>query len=614
MLQRQMTRLTVCTLWLRPQTALRLSGGTLLRYRLAIPCRQSVLMALLLQICACVPLHSTTTVPNPLWPGAQTIVNAGRNGSVHGLPQRDAEPSSASRDSYSDRDHQGHRGDRGSSARPAPGSLHTLLDSPAKFDSVTPAVVEAPVEAPVVGDEPVFSVNAIDLPLNVLLYSLADEAGLELLLQEQFDTTITLRIVDLPIEKILDVLAEQYAFRWTLKQSQLRVMPDFPYLKTYAVDYLNLTRQVQSSVGLATQVGSINLSQDSTGSSSFANSSQSLIKNESQHAFWESLEEGFAVLFGSVDADRPELSINRDAAIVTVRARHSHQREIERYLESIRASVSRQVLIEATVVEINLFDRFEAGVDWRLLSGSTGINAAQVFHGQPELAAGVLGRLPTPSGLLSAVHQSNTLGRLTATLNLLGQFGDVKILSRPQIIAINNQSAVLKVVDNRVYFTMKVERNTREGEDELTTATEIHTVPVGLVMSVTPYIAEDNQVILNVRPTISRILGFVNDPNPELAIAQVQNGVPEIQVREMESVLSVASGQIAMIGGLMQEQTQQTTTEVPVIAKLPFIGSLFSDRKRRSGTTELMVFLQPTVITGDSVTQHALAAAKRVVR
>jgi len=247
-------------------------------------------------------------------------------------------------------------------------------------------------------------------------------------------------------------------------------------------------------------------------------------------------------------------------------------------------------------------------------SGGTGINAAQVFHGQPELAAGVLGRLPTPSGLLSAVHQSNTLGRLTATLNLLGQFGDVKILSRPQIIAINNQSAVLKVVDNRVYFTMKVERNTREGEDELTTATEIHTVPVGLVMSVTPYIAEDNQVILNVRPTISRILGFVNDPNPELAIAQVQNGVPEIQVREMESVLSVASGQIAMIGGLMQEQTQQTTTEVPVIAKLPFIGSLFSDRKRHSGTTELMVFLQPTVITGDSVTQHALAAAKRVIR
>jgi len=291
MLQQQMTRLTDCALWLPPPTATALhpSGSALLRHRLAIPCRQIVLIALMLQICACLPLHSMTSVPNPLWPGAQTIIDAGRNGTLRGLPQHDADPSSEFRDSHSDRD------DRGSFAWPATGSLHAILESSAEFDSVTPAVVEAPV----VGDQPVFSVNAIDLPLNALLYSLADEAGLELLLQEQFNTTITLRIVDLPIEKILDILAEQYAFRWTLKQSQLRVMPDIPYLKTYAVDYLNLTRQVQSSVGLATQVGSINLSQDSAGSSSFANSSQSLIKNESQHAFWESLEEGFAVLFGS---------------------------------------------------------------------------------------------------------------------------------------------------------------------------------------------------------------------------------------------------------------------------------------------------------------------------
>lgn len=443
------------------------------------------------------------------------------------------------------------------------------------------------------------SLNVVNLPLNVLLYSLAEEAKLQLLLEGKHDHPVTLRVIERPLSDILASVAQQAPFRWQLNGQELRISPDLPYMQTYPVNYLNLTRHMQGSVGLATQVGSINLSQDSGGGSGFSNSSQSLIGNESHHAFWESLIDGMNHLFDASGDSPAVISVNRDASLVTVRAKYKQHADIKKYLHEIEKSTQRQVLIEATVVEINLSDKFSAGIDWRMLGeGKSAISAAQIFHGKPEVQPSTVESLPAPSALLSAIHQSNTLGKITATLNLLSQFGDVKILSRPQIIAINNQSAVLKVVDNRVYFTMKVERHSSDGEDELTTETEIHTVPVGLVMSVTPFVAADNTVVLNVRPTISRILGFVNDPNPELAIARVQNGVPEIQVREMESVLKVGSGQIAMIGGLMQEQQVSEHAGVAWLDRLPLVGSLFSHEGRRTGTTELLVFLQPTVLQG----------------
>jgi len=172
----------------------------------------------------------------------------------------------------------------------------------------------------------------------------------------------------------------------------------------------------------------------------------------------------------------------------------------------------------------------------------------------------------------------------------------VRILSKPRIIALNNQTSVLKVVDNRVYFTVNVERQRSESKDEIITETQIHTVPVGLVMNVTPYIDEVGEVMLNVRPTLSRILGFVNDPNPELALADVRNSVPEIQVREMESMLRVKSGDMAIIGGLMQDIQDGSNRSLPGLARLPLVGALFRQRHKARKQSELLIVLKPTVL------------------
>lgn len=447
------------------------------------------------------------------------------------------------------------------------------------------------------------SINAVRAPLDALLFALATEAGVQMKLVGDLPDKVTLSSRDNSLEYILKQLSEQSDFAWQLEDGQLTVWNGDPYGHSYSIDYLNMQRRTQSSVGLATQVGTINAVNSASGS--IANSSQTRVENNSEFHFWQSLKTDIDGLIsqyrltGHADSSASataQYSINAEAGLVTLHATPEIHQALRRYLILLHDSTSRQVLIEATVVEVALSDSFEAGVDWQVLAdGVNGISAAQTLVGAPLVNASTINRLVAPSGLLSLVQQGSG-GDVRATLSLLEQFGDVRILSRPRIIALNNQSSVLKVVDNRVYFTVNVERRQTETRDEVVTETEIHTVPVGLVMNVTPQISRDGAVMLNVRPTLSRILGFVNDPNPELAQANVRNGVPEIQVRELESMLRVQSGNVAIIGGLMQETTEDNNMRLPGLGRLPLLGHLFSQSARKRQQTELLIVLKPTVM------------------
>ncbi len=444
------------------------------------------------------------------------------------------------------------------------------------------------------------NVDAVNAPLDALLHALASEAGLELQSQGRLKGRVTLKLEQRTLPVLLEALAQQADFVWTLDEQRLEIRHGQPYAFSYPVDYLNMDRRTESSVGLATQVGTINASD--ANAHSIANSSQTRLENSSEHRFWESLQNDVDKLVTQTQEVLlpAQYTINREAGLLNLYAVPRIHRSMQRYLEQLHDSAGRQVLIEATVVEVALSDSFEAGVDWQLLASSVnGVSAVQALTGVPMVSAESLGRVVAPAGMISLVQQGS-YGDVGATLSLLEQFGDVRILSRPRIIALNNQSSVLKVVDNRVYFTVNIERRQSETRDEIVTETEIHTVPVGLVMNVTPQISGSGAVMLNVRPTLSRILGFVNDPNPELAQANVRNGVPEIQVREMESMLQVQSGSMAIIGGLMQETSESNDSRLPALGRVPLVRHLFSQRSRNRRQTELLIVLRPTVITADS--------------
>ena len=246
------------------------------------------------------------------------------------------------------------------------------------------------------------------------------------------------------------------------------------------------------------------------------------------------------------------------------------------------------------MVEVTLNDEFQAGVDWSRLATGDGWSFAQ------NALAGNLGVAPFLSGTYT---KTNADSDVSASIKALDAFGDVSVMSSPKIMALNNQTSILKVVDNRVYFTTEVEEQdaTTNAAAKTTFTTTIHTVPVGFVMNVTPFITSSDEIILNIKPTISRILQFVDTPNPTLAAAGISNKVPEIQVREMESVLRVANGDTAIIGGLMQDTADENSNGIPGLHEVDGFGFLFGTQERKLNKTELVIFLRPRIIDNASL-------------
>jgi len=292
---------------------------------------------------------------------------------------------------------------------------------------------------------------------------------------------------------------------------------------------------------------------------------------------------------------------------VVVRATARQHEKVQEYLDLVLASARRQVIIEATIAEVNLSDRYQQGINWQSLRSlrpgnpTAGFSVAQNPTGLPvpDPFAAAAGSFATPPGTFAFLlnYVAPGLG-LSSTLSLLETFGKVKVLSSPKISVLNNQTAMLKVVDNVVYFEVKNDSTTTTTGTTNNFTSTAKSVSVGLVMSVTPQISESGSILLNVRPTISSQRGTKTDPTPGLA---VPNLVPEIQTREMESMLRLSDGEVAVMGGLMEDRLNNTTNEVPGLGGLPGIGNFFRNRDETSTKTELVIFLKPTIIRDPSI-------------
>jgi len=469
---------------------------------------------------------------------------------------------------------------------PIPSAGHLNTDKiPLPKDNIPPLIQQKPFVPPPQPTPPLetFTVAVEKMSVDSLLFALARDAGLNVDIHPNITGTITLNAVNQTIPQLLERIAKQVDLRYQFDGTLLTISPDLPYMRLYKIGYVNLSRKTSGEVSVATEIAR-------TGSGIYqgtdlgGNISTTKITNESTHHFWENLKKNIlAILAGNKDdVLEDQVIINPESGVMTVRATQKQHQEIQSFVDQVLGEVQRQVLIEATIAEVRLNDQYQTGIDWQALVG---------HYTYTQFMTGA--HLENPPFFSIRYRGSE---KISATVRLLEQFGTVKVLSSPKIMALNNQTAILKVVDNVVYFTTEVEINETETKTRETFTTEINTVPVGLVMSVTPQINENGVVILNIRPTISRIIDFKQDPNPTLAEAGMVNLIPEIQVREIESVLKINNGEMVIIGGLMEDITHKNTQGVPFLSKLPLIGDLFSYRDDKYTQTELVIFLRPIVV------------------
>jgi MSHA biogenesis protein MshL len=488
-----------------------------------------------------------------------------------------------------------------------------------------------------------YSVVVTNLPAREILFALARDAKINIDIHNGIDGVVTLNAINQTLPQILDRISNQVDMRYQLNDGLLVVMPDSPFLRSYKIDYVNMARDAEGGISNTSQVG---------GTTSGGNNSQLSIKNTSKNHFWDTLIKNITDILRESDKeivvsrrassseeqaakDKGDLaksseSANEKAAsntgaersgrtseqqykdyqtlqaasviaspeagIITVRATSKQHEKIQEFITRVMRSARRQVLIEATIAEVRLSSNYQQGIDWsRLRLGAKGFGLTQV-------GTGTLGSTNTGSMVvLDYLNPTSKLGNLSASVSLLDSFGDVKVLSSPKLSVMNNQTAMLRVVDNLVYFTIQANTTTNQTTTTTTYTTTPVTVPTGFTMSVTPQINDNDTVLLNLRPSITRLLGYVNDPNPDLATAGVTSRIPQLQTREMESMLKIENNQIAILGGLMQDEINNQTDGVPLLDSIPFAGNMFRNRNDTKSKTELVIFLRPVVINDGSL-------------
>lgn len=489
-----------------------------------------------------------------------------------------------------------------------------------------------------------YSVVVHNAPVQSLLFALARDAKLNLDIHPDVTGTVTLNALDQTIHELLDRIARQVDMRWEFSGRTLYVVPDTPFLRLYKVDYPNIIREASTITSSESQVATTG--QGSAGGT--GNSSNAQVRNVSNNRFWDTLlanlrdllretdrlvQEGPAAAQANAAAaaaaaparaassaasapaapatpravyrEAASVIANPETGVISVRATARQHQRVREFIDQVVRSSRRQVLIEATIVEVGLTQDYQQGINWSLIrqavGGNTDLSIVQAPSGA-LLTAG--GNQPFLGAIDFARRGSNF--DLTATVRLLESFGSTKVLSSPKVSVMNNQSALLKVVDNKVYFTISVtpgERNQTTGA--LITApvytTQVNTVPIGFLMNVTPQVGDDDTVTLNLRPTVSRITGYATDPSPALAQAGVTNRIPEVQTREFESIMKVRDGQVAVLGGLMQDDQNHLADQVPGLGNLPVVGEALRYRNQRSVKSELVIFLRPTILRDNSI-------------
>lgn len=429
-----------------------------------------------------------------------------------------------------------------------------------------------------------------DMLLINVLARLAESAGVNIVVAPDIEGNITCSAKKRQFIDILQDICDTANLKCTINNDTVKIEYDSPVLRTYNVQFLNIQRDMKSSIATSTDIFTEQMSFENGTTNSGSkndNGSSSLITGTIKNDFWEELSANLTQIIG----EDGHIAVHKQGGLVSVYAPQRKQNVVKKYLKLLKQSVESQVLIEAKILEVTLSDEFRGGINWTTIEGSR----LQITNGKATM----------PTNMFSfGLHRKE----LDVLAGLIQRFGAVKTLSNPRITVLNNQAAVLKVAKNEVIYIPSLQKQyaTNSNSNNFDyMSTNLHTIPIGLIMTVVPSIdRKTNSILLDLRPTISRIVerkkipffthgvsigsgGNATTPN------YVDQEIPVVDVREFDSVIRLHSGQVAVMGGLMQEQSMNEREGLPRASQLDFI---FGRRGKSTNVTELVIFLKATIL------------------
>jgi MSHA biogenesis protein MshL len=505
------------------------------------------------------------------------------------------------------------------------------------------ALLYSAIVPPASGDESRFDVAVADAPARTFFEGLADGTPYNIVLEPGVAGTVTLKMKNVTLIEVLDAVREAYGYDYRRLPSGFVIVPPALQTRLFHVNYIDLERRGTSrtrvssgqvgqssnpqiigstqgsgtdsqSQGLSEPPGAVFASQGAKDSDHVKEITGTSVSTRSSSDFWPELEASLHSMIGT-DGGRMVV-LNAESGIVAVRATPRELRDAQLFLERIQTIATRQVIIEAKIVEVVLSSAFQAGINWGAIAkngNSTyagfqtgpqngfGSNATQLLN-QPSTPVTIGPGNPVTSVISNTLGGAFAFAVNTGSFNsyveLLATQGKTRVLSSPRVSTLNNQKAVIKAGDDE-YFVTGISSNTVTGTASAT-SNNLDLAPFfsGVALDVTPQLSDEGQIILHIHPTVSNVTPKIltvtaNQTTTSLPLAYSE-------VRESDSVVKANSGQLIVIGGMMQTTHNSQDYKLPLLGDLPVVGNLFKSQQKSDVRTELVILLRPIIVDSDA--------------
>lgn len=439
--------------------------------------------------------------------------------------------------------------------------------------------------------------------------AIVDDSSYSIAVHPEVSGTITLNLKDVTLDEALDVIESLYGYDIRRQGRVIQVYPAGIRTETIPLDYLYVKRSGMSSTSINSGGVSENdpNSNNANGSNNNSNSNNNQNSNgqggnsqngssginiytENESDFWSELKETLTALVG--DEGGRSVIVSPQAGLVTIRALPSEITAVKSFLDSTQEHLRRQVIIEAKIMEVTLNDDYQQGVKWDQVLGH--IESTDIGFSTTGSIAG-----NTISSAIGGVTSLSFLNKdFSGVIDLLSTQGNVQVLSSPRITATNNQKAIIKVGEDE-YFVTDVSSTTTTGTSTTTTP-EIDLTPFfsGIALDVTPQIDADGEVILHIHPSVT----ITDEQTKTIRLSNEDIILPLAQssVRESDTIIRAKSGEIVVIGGLIETRKVNLESKTPFLGDIPIMGELFKSKSESVQKKELVILLKPIVIGQDT--------------
>lgn len=440
---------------------------------------------------------------------------------------------------------------------------------------------------------------------------------------------ISLSLKNVTVDEVMETVRSVFGYEFKRTQNGYEVLPAKLRSHVFTIDYLNVKRSGISNVRVSSGQVSSAQSNETNSSSSSSDGGQSSsternsgisgsqVSTESKSDFWQELTLALTAIIGNEEGRK--VIVNAQSGIVVVRAMPVELRAVSDYLHATQNVIERQVILEAKILEVELSDGFQSGVNWSAIgrgSGGDRLVAGQ-FGGSTQFETGFSNlqgqtdalnpanlseiRSDVASAFGGMFAMSLNLGDFTGFLEFLETQGDVHVLSSPRVSTVNNQKAVIKVGSDEFFVTdVNTNDTSAVGGSATSQTVDVELTPFfsGVALDVIPQISAEDVVTLHIHPSVSEVSERIKQINLNAA-NQLTIPLALSTIRESDSIVRARSGQVVVIGGLMQNQTKDSTASVPLLGDLPLVGGLFRHKQQVTRKSELVILLRPIVVDTD---------------